>query len=280
MKNTKLLLILCSIVVMLMIPLGNMNNATSIVDVNKGNTEECPKLSNGDILFEDDFENGLSNWKLEMEWFYGLWHLTDEYSNCSLPYHSETHAMWFGINDTGNYNNGSRVWGSFYSIPFDLSDQDEAYLTFYHWRETEEDSYFDQTVVSIRTLPLEWVSIYRYDYEDVDPWGKITIDISSYCGNSRVLIMFTFDSMDENNNDYTGWLVDDIMITNYLDDDGDDDDDDDDDGKGDKKSDGSIGGGVMNFLLSPIGLITVGSITAAVVTVVIVVWVIKKKSRR
>ena len=42
-------------------------------------------------------------------------------------------------------------------------------------------------------------------------WQKETIDISSYAGNT-VNIMFLFDTVNGNNNNYEGWFVDDITI--------------------------------------------------------------------
>ncbi|MFX1256351.1 MAG: hypothetical protein ACFFAN_00685 [Promethearchaeota archaeon] len=99
--------------------------------------------------------------------------------------------------------------------------------------------------------------------------GVFEIPIKNYGDNWRLLL------------NIVDWLNDTSSNPGENDDDnGDNDEEDDDKGNGGKKSDSGIGGKMMNFLLSPIGLITVGGITAALIAIVIVVWVVKKKHRR
>ncbi|MFX1312681.1 MAG: hypothetical protein ACFFHD_08730, partial [Promethearchaeota archaeon] len=108
--------------------------------------------------------------------------------------------------------------------------------------------------------------------------GTQIVDLPYAAGDPEVRIAFYY----RGTNDYY-MLVDDVILRGEEQDDGDDDDDDNDgngNGNDHKKSDDGIGGGVVNFLLSPIGLIAVGGITAALVAIVIVVWVVKKKHRR
>jgi len=158
-------------------------------------------------LFADDFENDLSKW----DSITGLWHLTDNVSY-SDPYHSPTHSIWFGNESTGFYDNGS-WWsrGNLTSIPIDLSSELNAYLEFYHWKEVEGYSFFDNSSIFISTDNVIWDMLYQNNTNKA-PWEKLTFNISSYCGNSSVRIRFYFDTVDEQYNNYRGWLVDDVRI--------------------------------------------------------------------
>ncbi|MFX1260111.1 MAG: choice-of-anchor J domain-containing protein [Promethearchaeota archaeon] len=118
-----------------------------------------------------------------------------------------------------------------------------------------------------------FVQLQKWNSKDVV--GTQIIDLSAADGDPKVHIAFRYHGTFD-------WYmkVDDVILRSGEQDDGDDDDDDDGNGSGDKKSGGGIGDGVVNFLLSPIGLITVGGIIAVGVIVIIVVWVVKKKNRR
>jgi hypothetical protein len=158
------------------------------------------------IIFFDDFENGLINW----ENISGLWHLTDQFSAWPNPYYSENHSTWFGNEITGTYSTGSRELGNITSIPINLSSSPNAYLQFYHWREGENTSY-DRSQVYISSDNVTWDLIYT-ETLDILPWQKQILNITSYSGNESVWIRFSFDTVDLLNNNYRGWLIDDIMI--------------------------------------------------------------------
>ena len=170
-----------------------------------------PRPAGNISLFADDFESGLSKW----ESITGFWHLTDTGSSWPIPWnpcHSPTHSMWFGNESTGNYENGSSpAWGNLISIPFDLSSVTNAYFEFYHWKEVEEYSILDNSSVFISTDNVIWDMLYQNNTNKA-PWEKLTFNISSYCGNSSVRIRFYFNTVDEQYNDYRGWLVDDVRI--------------------------------------------------------------------
>lgn len=156
------------------------------------------------VIFDDDFEHGITKWQSVT----GLWHLTTNSSR------SLTHSMWFGNESTGNYDQGV-VRGNLTSNPFDLSKALNASLEFYHWRETEEDGYFDYTAVFISNDSTNWDEIYS-DYVNVLAWEKVFLNISTYCGNASVQIRFYFDSFDDDYNDYKGWLIDDVFIQGFV----------------------------------------------------------------
>jgi hypothetical protein len=170
-----------------------------------------PRTSDVINLFEDHFESSLSNW----ESITGLWHLTDTGSSWSNPCHSPTHSMWYGQELTGDYNTGTQTFGNLTSIPIDLSSVDNAYLEFYHWKQVEQSSFFDFSYVYLTTDNIIWYKLYLDSY-NVAPWEKLTLNISSFCGNSSVRIRFYFDSVDGSFNYYRGWLVDDVRIYTEL----------------------------------------------------------------
>ena len=120
--------------------------------------------------------------------------------------------MWFGNESTGTFYNGS-WWarGNLTSIAIDLSSVNNATLEFYHWKEVEEYEIFDDSYVFISTDNVIWVPLYQNN-TNVAPWEKLTFNISSYCGNSSVRIRFYFDSVDEEYNNFRGWLFDDVRI--------------------------------------------------------------------
>ncbi|MHA1681184.1 MAG: PKD domain-containing protein [Promethearchaeota archaeon] len=164
------------------------------------------------VIFEDDFENGLSKWTAVQS----LWHLTD--NNTSFPspwspFHSATHSMWFGNETTGYYEiAGNASIGGFISVPFDLSRYSTARLSFYNWRNTEGIINYDKSEVYIRVNGSAWNLIYSEWTMTINPWFKKTIDIDAWCGNDNVQIMFYFDSIDEQYNNYFGWGVDDVEV--------------------------------------------------------------------
>ncbi|MFX1418820.1 MAG: CARDB domain-containing protein [Promethearchaeota archaeon] len=158
-------------------------------------------------IFHDDFESGLSKWVS----ITGLWHLTDDTSVWSNPYHSPRHSMWFGNESTGNYETGLREIGDLISTPFNLTDSKAAFLEFYHWREGEGYGW-DISYVYISIDGINWDLIYETDEYYVSPWEKVSLDISAYKGNDSVQLLFKFDTIDSVYNDYRGWLVDDIAV--------------------------------------------------------------------
>ncbi|MFX1393724.1 MAG: S8 family serine peptidase [Promethearchaeota archaeon] len=159
------------------------------------------------IYFQEDFEGGLSKW-VDIN---GLWHLTDTGSSWPNPCHSPTHSMWFGDEISGTFETGFREFGNITSIPIDLSGATQAYLEFYHWKEVEEFDIYDFSYVYISIDGSIWHEIYHNNI-NLEPWDLESIDISAYCGISSVQIMFHFDTIDSAENDYRGWLVDDIQI--------------------------------------------------------------------
>ncbi len=164
------------------------------------------------IAFFDDFEGSLS-WNTT-----GFWHREDNasssYPSYGIP--SPTHFMWYGQNNTGDYNNSNTNFGSLTSAPIDLSDYSgNINLSFWSWSDTE----YSNGSTGIYDLMLVYISVdggstwnLRQNMSDNPIWNYYSFDISSYGRYSDVRIQFYFDTIDPESNDYHGWLIDNVMI--------------------------------------------------------------------
>ncbi|MBN2152159.1 MAG: PKD domain-containing protein, partial [Candidatus Lokiarchaeota archaeon] len=158
-------------------------------------------------LFSDDFEGDLSKWTTVD----GLWHRTSTSSAWPNPCRSPTHSMWYGQETFGTYSTGSRTQGDMITIPFDLTISETAYLQFHHWRGCDAGN--DRSHVYITTDGgATWFLLYENWTQNILPWERKILNISAYCGNSSVQVRFNFDTMNGWDNNYRGWLVDDVLV--------------------------------------------------------------------
>ncbi len=179
---------------------GATDTASQSIDVSSGG-------GGGSTVIDDDFENGASGWSTS-----GLWHLvsdSDQYGDAN----SGSKAMWYGQDSTGNYATGSRTTGSL-SKSVDLSGTSSATLSFSHWFETEnyDNGQYDKVIVTVNGNQVYYRDTSDSNVGSENNFVQETIDISSYAGQT-VDIKFTFDSMDDYDNDYRGWYVDDVKVT-------------------------------------------------------------------
>ena len=207
-KAISIPLILCSLLIFTTFALMiNVLNENTIVDSNQNSNLNLKHSSIVNItLFEDDFESGLTKWSS----ITGLWHMTDSNSSSSNPYYSYEHGMWYGQNSTGDYDTSARTMGNLTSDSFDLSSVYQANLEFYEWRGGESGR--DPSYVYIYDAGEMLNKIYENTI-DIPTWERKAINISMYSGNSSVIIRFYFDTADDVNNAFEGWLVDDVKVT-------------------------------------------------------------------
>ncbi len=178
---------------------GATTTATQTVDVTSG--------GGGSTMLDEDFESGISSWSTS-----GLWHLvseSDQYGDSN----SQSHSMWYGQDSTGNYDTGSTTTGTLTSPSVDLTGVSQAELTFHHWFETEsyDNGQYDWIKVTVNGNQVYYRDTTDSNVGSEDNFVEETIDISSYTGQS-VNIEFTFDTVDDYDNAYRGWYVDDIMV--------------------------------------------------------------------
>ena len=163
--------------------------------------------------FNEDFEGGHS-WTTT-----GYWHLAAS-SSCAPPgYSSAVHAMYYGRDGHCNYyapgNPGSRNSGTLTS-PNITGLTGVSTLQFKFFRDVEKarGSYDVVSVdVLVGTTPT---NVYRKTSATSSSasWLRTKpISLAQFAGQT-IKLRFTFDTMDGRFNiDYTGWLVDDIVIT-------------------------------------------------------------------
>jgi subtilisin family serine protease len=139
----------------------------------------------------------------------GLWHQTTARTLAGAP------VWWYGDEvkgtyDTGGINSGSLTFTGL-TIP-----QENAVLTWQHWRQTETDSAYDTCRVEILIMDsyvyqsYEWRTLATVTDRD-GQWKTNTIDLSSYRGYSTQL-RFIFDTRDDQKNSYEGWYIGEVRM--------------------------------------------------------------------
>ncbi len=129
---------------------------------------------------------------------------------------SPTNVWWFGHNFTGSYDDGERVGGSLISpVKYLPSSSSMGRLVFDHWFDIDNiNSSTDIMSVSIKNdTDTGWtpLAIWNSSSAPVSEWTRQVYDISGWLGN-YVQVNFSFDSVDNNNNDHAGWHIDDITL--------------------------------------------------------------------
>jgi len=171
-----------------------------------------------------DFEADVSGWKKS-----GLWHVAvggeDNLPNAVLPVGQ--HAFYYGKASTGNYDAG--VTSGYLTSPvIDVSGVAAFKVSWRYFREVEEyPGMYDVTRVQLKLSDDpdegEWVTIWTKSSKDptlcVTPdgytWVEVLADDNKYLtgGKHYLQIRFWFSSGDAMNNDYMGWLVDDVEVS-------------------------------------------------------------------
>lgn len=169
------------------------------------------------LLWGDDFESGTyDDWSWD-----GLWHtITHTHpSGCGNSYSPVT-SFWYGQNATCDYDTGAANTGFLtlttpISLPSSLSN---AGLSFWSWEETEsEGGYFDYDIrtveVATDTVSPYWTPIWSTLTSNTTEgvWHPVKPDLTPYIGND-IILRFQFDTVDELDNGYKGWYVDDVAV--------------------------------------------------------------------
>jgi len=166
------------------------------------------------IAFEDDGENGLSQWST-----FGGWGLT------TSSYHSPSHS--FTDSPTGNYPNNANMW--LRSPAIDLTNMSDATLNY--WTKWDIETDWDFGLVEISTnggiswTPLvgqymqpgsgqgvQTTGLYGYEGTQLN-WVRESISLSAYAGQT---IHLRFRLISDSWVTEDGWYVDDISV-NSLD---------------------------------------------------------------
>ncbi|HIK51512.1 MAG TPA: choice-of-anchor J domain-containing protein, partial [Oscillatoriales cyanobacterium M59_W2019_021] len=146
----------------------------------------------------------------------GLWHLSTGRGN--QPGHSADDSLYFGtgegVDGGGNYDVGHTA-GRVTSPVIDLTGIGSAELSFNYILASEGGNPWDSARVLISQDGGVFEPIASNVSELVDPttgWTNATVDLSAYAG-SNIEIRFDFDTIDSIGNNFEGWYVDDIVVT-------------------------------------------------------------------
>ncbi len=192
-----------------------VDNANGYEDQNlieKSGTPTGP-ISNG--TWSENGEGSSSKFSIS-----GLWHLSAN-NNCANPgYQSPIHSYYYGQESSCNYNTGSTNSGSLISIPiFNVSAT--SMLSFWSFLQTEQyGSGYDNAMVMISTdNGSNWITIDQDNSnggnipDNGAYWSLMSYSLASY-ENNDILLRFYFNTKDASYNNFKGWILDDISITN------------------------------------------------------------------
>ena len=122
--------------------------------------------------------------------------------------------MYFGQDATCNYSTGARVTGQITSTTITgVASTSSLRFKYYRKVESATGSYDVVSVqVVVRTTATTVWSRSSANASNTLWNDSGAISLSAYAGQT-IQIRFKFDSMDSAYNTYTGWLVDDVVVT-------------------------------------------------------------------
>ncbi|MCK4367326.1 MAG: Ig-like domain-containing protein, partial [Thermoplasmata archaeon] len=169
------------------------------------------------LPFLDDMEAGSDLWEAEPYWH--IVHNETLGRPWNLSYGGE-YAWWYGIDANGNYEDSFRNYGSLTSPPIDLTDSVAAELTFHYWYETENSMEQDQRWLMVRTGNSPWPEpgqpgTIQLDLRQNRSWLDWTTNLSTF-GGKIIQVRFFFDTVNNVDNDYQGWYVDDFFVNQTI----------------------------------------------------------------
>lgn len=172
------------------------------------------------VWFRESFESGLGAWTAS-----GPWNLESSSDPCGAtfgPFPSGTNAAWYGIDgpctyDTpGSPNSGALQLNDWIDLPANA-----ASISLRYWASSKTEDCgegYDSMRVRIEAQNgpdagfVEPYCAYAPGITILDAaWHERRLDLGAYRG-ARVRVVFEFDTLDDLNNGFRGWLVDDVRI--------------------------------------------------------------------
>jgi hypothetical protein len=159
---------------------------------------------------DEDFELGAGAWTAS-----GLWHLTVNSSCASPGYSSPVNAFYYGQDGSCTYDTGSANTGDLVS-PVILGINSSSTLTFDYYRVVESFSgTYDTTEVAVSTDGTSWTPVWSRSSADPSTaaWQSSgAISLAAYAGQT-IQLRFRFNTVDSVSNGFTGWFIDDVVVT-------------------------------------------------------------------
>ncbi|WP_048600647.1 S8 family serine peptidase [Rubeoparvulum massiliense] len=164
------------------------------------------------VIFYDNFEgeddNGWAHSGTKDKWERGV--------PTSGPNSAISGANVWATNLAGTYDSSSDF--SLFSPVIDLTNYNNAALTFFHWYEIEgtPSSQWDKGILEVKRVNSdEWqrLAIYSHSTDGRD-WRLVGHDLNAYAGDS---IQLRFRLTSDGSVNKLGWYIDDVKITSYAD---------------------------------------------------------------
>ena len=168
--------------------------------------------SGGGGGLNENFDSGLGSWTTS-----GLWHRVTNSSCASPGYSSASSSVYYGQDSSCNYNTGAATTGDLIS-PVISGINSSSTLTFDFFRQVESytGGSYDKTEVAVKaTGSSSWTTVWSRDSTNTsgNAWTSSgAISLSAFDGQD-VQVRFQFNSVDTTANTFTGWFIDDVVVT-------------------------------------------------------------------
>jgi cysteine-rich repeat protein len=172
-------------------------------DANPQDCDGCSECGVDELAYLDDFENGQAGWTST-----GLW-IQDDFRSVS-----PTHAWYYGQPTFRNYQTffpGTNS-GALTSPLIDLADVSGVALSFSYYLETQNEPGFDVASVEVSRDGFDSdVVVIAAQLPDRAVFTEREFDLSGLWG-SLLQVRFSFDTVDDAENHFEGFYVDDVMV--------------------------------------------------------------------
>lgn len=172
-------------------------------DANPNTCDGCSECRIDELAYRDDFESGSSGWTAT-----GLWN-QDTYRSVS-----PTHAWYYGQTVLRNYQTvfPATNSGALTSPPIDLGGLSGVALSFRYFLETENAPGVDVASVAVsRDGFVSDLSVLAPQLPDQASFAELDFDLSAFAGDV-IQLRFGFDTVDEDDNHFEGFYVDDAAV--------------------------------------------------------------------
>lgn len=160
--------------------------------------------------FRESFEWGIRpGWEAT-----GLWHAVDRYAGTCGGSRMGRRAAAFNHASSCRYGGGTFA-GTLTSPSFTVScSSNPQSLYFWHWSQTERLAEYDTRKVSLSINGGPFFTVWQGNGIDTgapDTWKQQRIGLEDFC-NQQVRVQFAFDTVDDAQNEFAGWYIDDLEV--------------------------------------------------------------------
>ena len=200
---------------------GSFSLTIRVTD-NAGNvaTKSCTLvISEEALLFFEGFSSSWpSGWSVSSG---ALWTLTDVvmHAGSDIVQPAGNYVAYYGQTSGPNqytYNTGQRTSGTLTSPEIQLGGVQYVKVIFHYWREVESyNGAYDKTYVEVKFDNGPWKLLWYKDSRDPSEKDWETYEspgIAVPAGATTMQLRFVFDSVDNYNNNYVGWLIDYVKV--------------------------------------------------------------------